>query len=174
MLTNTEDPRVPAYYDHSITNASPLLGYDDYTTVNSNIEGPSGLSKEVLGYDITYASINQAIAIGKKHDVRLGKYAVDATDGYLLEGAQLAGVPLDADFNVENQEKIFKALFKKYGPSLWREYQDLSDQDKLFLDETFKLMNTEKFDSAWGYHNPAILSETAYHILYEEGRYATV
>ena len=175
VVQNNKDGviRAPVYTDYAANNAGFLLasglGYNGYLGNRGDV---SGTTMDALDLEITGASIQQAHTLSTKHDIRLGKYGIDGSDGYILEGAQLAGLAPTAPFNQDNQDKIFAALFKKYGTSLRQNYQDLPDHQKLYLDKTFEMMNKETISS---YRDPSIMNQKALALLYDRGYYnATV
>ena len=131
----------------------------------------SGHSKAVYGYHLTTATIDQANRIGLKYKSDLGLYQFNAESGSLIEAAQLAGLKPSDKFSPENQDKMFQAFFKKYGPSRWYGIQNLSKEDVFYLEQVHKMLNEEKFDMSWNYHNPAIVNPKVRPYLISIGRY---
>ena len=161
--------RNPVYQDYSTTKVDKMLfGDTDYNTVTLP-EGTVLSTDETsgLGFHITNANCQQADQISLGQNAALGRYALQP--GTILEGCELAGISPLAKFNKENQDKIFKALFKKHGLSLYDNDQ-LSDKDRFYIQRTHEMMNGEQL-SDLGYNDPALLSPLAYQIKWDLGVY---
>ena len=175
---NVEERRNPIYQTYTVQKAGNLIGRVEsgthkYNAVGSNIDpdNMSGHSKSVYGYHLTTATIDQANRIGLKYKSDLGRYQFNSESGSLLEAAQLAGLKPGDRFSPENQDKMFQAFFKKYGPSRWYGIQNLSKEDVFYLEQVHKMLNEEKFDMSWNYHNPAIVNPKVRPYLASIGRY---
>ena len=161
--------RNPIYQNYTIGNADKLLfGNNDYNSV-STADGIRS-STEVHDFHITNATCYQANAISIRHESDFGRHQIKS--GMILEGCKLAGISPTAKFNKENQDKIFQALFKKHGLSMY-DNENLSDKDRFYLQEVHKMLNSENIGDL-GYNSPALLSPLAFQIKWETGYYASV
>jgi len=142
------------------------FGDNDYNSVSTE----TGVvhSKDAYGYHITDASLQQANNISIKYGSSVGRHQIPT--GTILEGAKLAGLSPTAKFNKENQDKIFYALFKKHGVSIY-DNELLSDKDRLYLEESHKMLNSEEIGDL-SYNSPALLSPLAYEIKWNQGFYS--
>tara|TARA_R100000781_G_scaffold102010_2_gene65530 strand:- start:2003 stop:4777 length:2775 start_codon:yes stop_codon:yes gene_type:complete len=159
--------RNPVYPTYSVERADKIIfGDNDYNSVSTE----TGVvhSKDAYGYHITDASLQQANNISIKYGSSVGRHQIPT--GTILEGAKLAGLSPTAKFNKENQDKIFYALFKKHGVSIY-DNELLSDKDRLYLEESHKMLNSEEIGDL-SYNSPALLSPLAYEIKWNQGFYS--
>ena len=160
--------RNPVYQNYTIGNADKLLfGDNDYNSIGNET---GIISSEDKGFVVTHATCYQAQQISLNLKSDFGRHQIKS--GMILEGCKLAGLAPTAKFNKENQDKIFQALFKKHGLSMY-DNENLSDKDRFYLQEVHKMLNSEEIGDL-GYNSPALLSPLAFQIKWETGYYASV
>ena len=70
-----------------------------------------------------------------------------------------------------NQAKMFNIYFKKFGPSVFADFEELPDKYKFLLNDIWELTKAKELDQEKGLKNPALIRPEAYDFMYNFGLY---